>query len=251
MDVLTLRAQIEAVLSSYLGTYTLSNGETTPAVSVRDPGQGQTPGTKVNGLEVVILSQPEMVPVREYQNDNAIRVWSVYLVGWGSSVDLQESSAALMANFPGSEVATLSVPEDVGPRNQMRVTIRTNADPIPAYGPVVNVDPFVDRPISVTVPSPQAGDEFTLTYTQDSLTLTQVLALVQGSSTPSVTFVLRYDADRSATGTLATQSLAVTNTTTGQLATIQNMPIPANRFVWLELTAVSGTVTEFTMTAET
>jgi hypothetical protein len=46
---------------------------------------------------------------------------------------------------------------------------------------------------------------------------------------------------------LATISDTVTNTTTGDSATVQNQPIPSGRYVWIEITAVSGTVNEFNL----
>ena len=63
-------------------------------------------------------------------------------------------------------------------------------------------------PKSLTIASPVTGDEFTLF------------------------------------STLATVSTAITNTTTGQLLTVQNMPIPVDQFFWVKITAVSGTVAE-------
>jgi hypothetical protein len=67
--------------------------------------------------------------------------------------------------------------------------------------------------------------------------------LVSGGS---VTYELRYASDRTTAGTLATVSDTVT-TTTGDTATVQNQPIPAARWVWVEITAVSGTVDEFNL----
>lgn len=104
-------------------------------------------------------------------------------------------------------------------------------------------------PKSVTIAPPQVNDQFTLFYTQYATTLTQVLAIVRGT-TPSVTFELRYGTDRSAAGTLAVVPETVTNTTTGEPIAIQNMPIPANNFFWVVVTAVSGQVEEFSVSVE-
>lgn len=102
----------------------------------------------------------------------------------------------------------------------------------------------VDTPRSITIVEPQSGDSFTLFRTTDSTTITSAVALVSGGS---VTYELRYAADRTAAGTLATVSDTVTNITTGDTATVQNQPIPAGRYVWIEITAVAGTVNEFNL----
>jgi hypothetical protein len=99
-------------------------------------------------------------------------------------------------------------------------------------------------PRSITIAEPQAGDSFTLFRTTRSTVVTSAIALV---SSGSVTYELRYAADRTTTGTLATASDTVTNITTGDSATVQNQPIPADRYVWIEITAVSGTVAEFNL----
>lgn len=101
-------------------------------------------------------------------------------------------------------------------------------------------------PRSITIAEPQTGDSFTLFRTTRQTTISSVVGLVAGT-TPSVTYELRYAADRSTAGTLATASDTVTNTTTGDAATVQNQPIPAGRFVWIEITAVTGTVDEFNL----
>lgn len=99
-------------------------------------------------------------------------------------------------------------------------------------------------PRSITVAGPQTGDSFTLFRTVGDSTVSSVVGLVSGGS---VTYELRYAADRTTAGTLATVSDTVTNTTTGDAATVQNQPIPAGRFVWIEITAVTGTVDEFNL----
>ena len=95
---------------------------------------------------------------------------------------------------------------------------------------------------SATIGEPQTGDSFTLFKATRSTTLRDVSAIVSGGS---VTYEIRYAPDRSAAGTLAIVADTVTNTTTGATATLQNQPIPVDNWVWLEITAVSGTVNEF------
>lgn len=95
---------------------------------------------------------------------------------------------------------------------------------------------------SATIAEPLAGDSFTLFKTTRETTINDVTALVSGGS---VTYEIRYAADRTAAGTLAIVADTVTNTTTGDVATVQNQPIASGNWVWLEITAVSGTVDEF------
>lgn len=105
-------------------------------------------------------------------------------------------------------------------------------------------------PKAITIAQPKANDQFTLFFTQQATTLTQVIAVVRGVNLPSATFELRYGTDRSTAGTLATVSEAITNTTTGELVTIQNMPIPADNFLWINVSAVSGQVEELNVCVE-
>jgi len=99
-------------------------------------------------------------------------------------------------------------------------------------------------PRSITIAAPQSGDNFTLFRTTRETTITSAIGLVSGGS---ITYELRYAADRTTAGTLATVSDTVTNTTTGDAATIQNQPIPAGRYVWLDITTVTGIVDEFNL----
>lgn len=123
MNVLTLRSQVAAVLTGVIGTYTLGNSSTTPAISVRKIGEGLAPGTTVSGLEVVIVQEPDLQAVSEYREPNSQELWTVYLVGWGAAVDMKAAGKKIVKGFPGAEVSTISVPEGVGPRNQLRCNI--------------------------------------------------------------------------------------------------------------------------------
>lgn len=101
-------------------------------------------------------------------------------------------------------------------------------------------------PRSITITEPQAADNFTLFRTSKSTTLAGVTSLVAGVS-PSVTYEVRYAANRTASGTVAVPSSIAANTTVGSGATIQNMPIPSGNYVWLNITATSGTPSEFNL----
>ncbi len=128
MDLLSLRTALETTLVDQLGTYVLANGARTPAISVRAPGESLPPGTTVDGLEVVIVREPELVPVRQYQNEQAFSRWTLYLVDWNGDSSLQEVAGRLLWSYPGSNAVTINVPRGVGPRSQMRIDITTNPD---------------------------------------------------------------------------------------------------------------------------
>lgn len=127
ITVLQLRQSVATALSGLVGTYTLANGATTPALAVRSPGEPRTPGTKVSGMEVLIVEDPDMSRVvRGYRESDAIRSWDVFLVAWSDSTRLEPAVTALLAAFPGATVQDVPVPENAGPRNQKRLTIPSN-----------------------------------------------------------------------------------------------------------------------------
>ena len=145
------------------------------------------------------------------------------------SVTVTNSNCSVVLELTSTRVVDVITDGPIGPAG---ATGATGASGAP--GP----------PKSLTIALPVSGDEYTLFNTQVETTITSVIGVVRGTSSPSVTLEFRYGPDRSAAGTLATVSTAITNTTTGQLLTVQNMPIPVNQFFWVRITAVSGTVTE-------
>lgn len=138
VDVLTLRAQIAAALAEDLGSYTLLNGETTPAISVRPEGQALAAGTVAAGLEVVILAEPRLSPVGAYLQQEAIREFIVFLVGWDDTAEITVAAEKLIRLFPGTEWQEIPINKRVGPTNQARVIIQqyatANLDPATGSG---------------------------------------------------------------------------------------------------------------------
>jgi hypothetical protein len=101
----------------------------------------------------------------------------------------------------------------------------------------------VAAPKALTILNPTSTEKAVLFFTTTSLTFTQIRSTVLGSS-PSVTFSIRYGSDISASGIeVVTGGITVTNTTTGLSTTsFNNATVPADRFVWLTTSAISGTV---------
>lgn len=126
MNVLALRTAVETSLEDVLGLYTLSNGTTTPAISVRSTGETLPGGTKVSGLEAIVIREPELQEARVYKDALAIRRWSVYLIDWSGEGDLEAAAALLVHDFGGARTFPVFVPEGAGPRSQMRVVIPTS-----------------------------------------------------------------------------------------------------------------------------
>jgi hypothetical protein len=125
--LLDLRIELETLLADYLGQYTLANGVTTPALAVRENGESFQPGTKVDGIEVVIVREPDLIEQDQYRNKQALREWVVFLVDWGKALyPLTEIAELILYNYPSATARTLSVPRGLGPEHQMQIRIRTN-----------------------------------------------------------------------------------------------------------------------------
>lgn len=123
MDLLDFRTSLETVLVDVLGTYTLGNSTDTPALSVRSEGETVPSGTKVSGLECVIIRDPSLTPVIQYRNPGVQATYTIYLVDWEGSGVLEEAANALLLEWPGAELYDVRVPSGLGAKAQMRVEI--------------------------------------------------------------------------------------------------------------------------------
>jgi hypothetical protein len=108
-------------------------------------------------------------------------------------------------------------------------------------------------PKSIAVLAPAVTDNITMFYTNTAITFARVVSVVQGTATPNCVFNLTY-ANTRATGTVGTDitgNITCTNTTNGLFTTtFTNATVPANNYVVLTFSTVSGTVVEFDVTME-
>lgn len=105
---------------------------------------------------------------------------------------------------------------------------------------------------ALTVESPTDSEDIGMFFTDVAITVTQMNAVLRGSSTPSVTWTVRHNSDRSATGAeVVTSGTTTTSTSTGsEVTSFNDATIPAGSWVWFETTAQSGTVDELTLAVE-
>lgn len=107
-------------------------------------------------------------------------------------------------------------------------------------------------PQVVWLASPQANDRRILLRAPQGLTISRVDAVLTGGTSPSVSFSLRHGADVSAAGTAATSDpITATSTTSGSGSTsFQSPNIPAGHWLWLQVTAASGSPTGLSVSIE-
>lgn len=123
MALLTFRAEIEALLADWLGTYTLANSATTPALSVRAPGDPRPAGTTVAGLEVIIQRDPVLTPVPAYRDRPMLGAWVCWLVAWSDPESADGAAQLIAANYP-TEIQPVDVLDGSGPQHQLRLLVR-------------------------------------------------------------------------------------------------------------------------------
>lgn len=99
---------------------------------------------------------------------------------------------------------------------------------------------------SITVESPTSSEDVTLFYATKDINITQIAALVIGS-TPSVTWTIRFSSNRADAGTEVVTG-GTTTTSSEVVTAFDDATIPSGSWVWLETTTTSGTVTQLHLT---
>jgi hypothetical protein len=99
---------------------------------------------------------------------------------------------------------------------------------------------------SLVIESPSDSENISFFYTDVPITISKMIAVLKGT-TPSLTWSIKHDIDRSGSGNeVVTGGTTTANTTTGNIITVFNdATIPANSFIWFISTAQSGMITEF------
>jgi hypothetical protein len=104
---------------------------------------------------------------------------------------------------------------------------------------------------SITIEDPAADENVSMFFTTVAITVTQITAVIQGST--SVDFNIEHGASRASGTDVMTADDTADSTTTGNITTsggFTDATIPADSFVWLTTSALSGTPTELNVTIE-
>ncbi len=107
------------------------------------------------------------------------------------------------------------------------------------------------KQFSIVVEYPTAAEDIAFAFDFGAITITEVQAVVKGSSTPSVTIDPYHTLDRSGGGAendILDAATAITGETTGQnLTDFDDPTIPADSWIVLKTTAQSGVVEQLTV----
>jgi len=97
---------------------------------------------------------------------------------------------------------------------------------------------------SIIIENPVLNDDLSYFFISVPITVTKIRAVLVGSATPSVTWTIRHGVDRSAAGAeVVTGGTVTTGVTTGSdITAFDDATIIADSWVWIEITAQSGTV---------
>lgn len=105
MNILQLRDTISQLLSGLIGTYTLPNNTTQPALYVVGQ-QGVPKGWKATGLEVTIRQYPRQTSRPLVGTVQINQLWEVVLVNYTpSSKVLEEAILRLLRHFPDARTS--------------------------------------------------------------------------------------------------------------------------------------------------
>lgn len=129
------------------------------------------------------------------------------------------------------------------------ITVRYQTATLSAETVVTQATNFLTK--GVTIPEPTATEDITLFFTDDAITITQLNAVVRGTS-PSVTWTIRHGTDRSATGAeVVTSGTTTTSVSSGsEVTSFNDSTVPAGSWIWLETTGASGTNDELSVSIE-
>ena len=99
---------------------------------------------------------------------------------------------------------------------------------------------------SIIVENPAVSDDITFFHTAEELVVSQINFVLTGATSATVT--VRFAASRSAVGTeVITGGTVVSSLTDQEVLVFNNDTIPAGSWVWIEVTALSGTPSSVTI----
>ncbi len=102
------RLLADTAIAAALGSYTLTDGTTRPAIAVLAANETLPPGTTAVGIELVITAVPGFGPQVLLTTETLTNpTWRIYVMGWRSIAQLQTVAQRVMALLPGATVASV------------------------------------------------------------------------------------------------------------------------------------------------
>jgi len=178
-----------------------------------------------------------------YANDGlAITPTQVFIQKGSNHIETNTTETKM--NFGSNSVEINSVGVEIN-TNDLKVTGTVDGRDIATDGTkldTIETGATTDQTLSkgLTLEEPVNGDNITIFRTDVAITVQEVIAVSTGTS-PNTTYSISYSTDRSAVGTTLVASTTTAGTVNGDVATITNVNIPANSYVWFECSASSGT----------
>lgn len=161
--------------------------------------------------------------------------------GVANTVALDASTASLNIFTASADVSFANIEVFTSSANTKFATIGTQSGSWGAPA-AANPNSYIK---GISIYDPTSAEDITIMYTSASMTIQGVQAVLRGTAGQSVTITLRSNVDRSAAGTAIVSAQAVTSITTAANVTLTaNTSVAANTFIWLETTAIAGTVNE-------
>jgi hypothetical protein len=102
------RLLADAVIAAALGTYTLANGTSRPAIAVLARNETLPPRTTAVGIEMVITAVPGFAPQVLLGEETLTNpTWRIYVMGWQSAAQLQAAAERVIALLPGATATSV------------------------------------------------------------------------------------------------------------------------------------------------
>jgi len=107
-----------------------------------------------------------------------------------------------------------------------------------------DVSPATKFTASLSVEFPTNTDDITIAFVNAAITLSEIRFVLVGDTSPSVTCTIRHSTVRNGAGNIIDTNTITSVSSGSDITAISDATIPADSFIWVEITAVSGNVEE-------
>jgi hypothetical protein len=189
-------------------------------------------------------SKLDTIEVSATQDQTGAEIKSLY----EAEADTNAFTDALLSKLNGIEASSTGDQTGAEIKSLYEAEADTNAFTDAEQTKLGLFDPSANFSKTITIESPTSAEDITFWYTPSAITVVELLAIVQGTS--SVTWTMHHDPDRSAAGNkIVTAGTTTDNTTTGEsITSFDDGTIPAGSFIWFESSALVGTPDWFSVT---